>query len=95
MEVTRKQILMIVLVLGVGCALIYAGLVVGWGLTWIVGGAYFVILGTGAGLITMGQLLPERAGAILNSHRVSVLILCAVLGMMALTVVVSLLDRSK
>jgi hypothetical protein len=93
MEVSRLRILFIVLCLLVGSALLYVGTVGQTDMRLVVGGAYFVIVGIGAGLLTMGHLLPGRAGEILRDLRVTRLIFWAIVALMILLIGASLIRR--
>jgi len=93
MEVTRGHIVLIVLVLLVGSALMYMGTVGGSDLRLVVGGGFFVIMGMAAGLLTIGHLLPGRAGAILRNIRLIRLVFWATVGLMMLVIAGSLLAR--
>jgi len=93
MEVTRGHIVLIVLVLLVGSALMYMGTVGDLDLRLVVGGGFFVIMGMAAGLLTMGHMLPGRAGAILRSMRLIRLVFWGTVGLMMLVIGGSLLAR--
>ena len=58
-----------VLCLLLGSALLYMGTVGDSDLRLVVGGGFFVVMGIGAGLLTIGHLLPGRAGAVLRNIR--------------------------
>jgi hypothetical protein len=95
MKVTPAHILMPILCIMVGIALVCVGLFGGWGLVWAAGGGFFVTVGIGAGLLTLAWMLPGRAGIILQRPIVNVLILCAVVAMMALTVCVGMVSHVR
>ena len=95
MKITAVHILMPILCIVVGMVLVYVGLSRGWGLVWAVGGGFFVTVGVGAGLLTLAWMLPGRAGAILRRPIVSILILCAIVAMMALTVCTGIVSRGQ
>lgn len=95
MRITPAHVLMPVLCLAVGIALVYVGLSGGWGLVWAVGGGFFITVGVGAGVLTLAWVLPGPAGAMLRRPIVSIVILCAVVGMMALTVYIGIISRGR
>jgi hypothetical protein len=94
-RITPAHVLMPVLCLAVGMALVYVGLSGGWGLVWAAGGGFFITVGVGAGVLTLTWVLPGPAGAMLRRPIVSILILCAVVGMMALTVYIGIISRLR
>jgi hypothetical protein len=95
MEITPAHVLLPILCIVVGIVLIYVGLFGGWGLVWAVGGGFFITVGIGAGVLTLAWVLPGKAGTLLRHPIVSVAILCAVVGMMVLTVYVGILSRRQ
>ena len=88
MRITPAHFLMPILCLGVGIALIYFGLFRAWGPVWAAAEGFFITVGLGAGVLTLAWVLPGPAGALLRRPIVSIVILGAVVGMMALTVYV-------
>jgi hypothetical protein len=95
MKITPAHILMPILSLGVGIVLLYVGLFRAWGPVWAVAGGFFITVGLGAGVLTLAWVLPGPAGAILRRPIVSIVILCAVVGMMAMTVYVGIVSRGR
>ena len=90
MKITPARIILPVLCLVVGGVMIYAGLAAGWGLVWVLGGGFFIMVGLSAIVLTLAWRLPGRVGALLRHPIVSVLIVAAVLLMLVLTVAVGL-----
>ena len=95
MKITPTHILMMFLSIVVGVALIYAGLFVGWGLVWALGGTFFIAIGMGAGLLTLAWNISGRVGAILRHPLVSILILGIILTLMALTVYLGIVGGGR
>jgi hypothetical protein len=94
-KITLVHVLMPILCLVVGAVLVYVGLFRAWGLVWAVAGGFFITVGLGAGVLTLAWVLPGPAGAILRRPIVSIVILCAVVAMMALTVYVGIVSRGR
>jgi hypothetical protein len=95
MKITPAHVVMPILCLEAGIALIYVGLSRAWGPVWAVAGGFFITIALGAGVLTLAWILPGSAGAILRRPIVSIVILCAVAGMMALTVYVGIVGRGR
>ena len=88
MKITIGQVVLIVVVIMAGILLIFAGSKLGWGLTWILAGTFFITIGIAAILLTLAWVLPGPLGAFLRHPIVNVLILGAVVITMCATVIV-------
>jgi hypothetical protein len=74
-----------------GILLIFTGSKLGWGLTWVLAGVFFISIGVSAILISLAWIVPGPLGAILKHPVVSVLIIAEVLISMCATVVVGVI----
>ena len=90
MKITSSHIVLPIVCILVGTVLVYLGLCMGWGLVWVAGGGFFIVVGIGAGLLTSAWTLPGRVGAFLRRPFVGILILIAVILMMVITVYIGI-----
>jgi len=90
MKVTPAHIVMPLLIIAVGAFLVYASLWRGLDLVWAAGGLFFITLGLSAIVLTLAWVLPDPLRSILRHPVVSIILLLAVLGTMALVVVMGL-----
>jgi hypothetical protein len=88
MKTTIGKIALIAIAILAGSLLIYAGSVLGWGLTWILAGVFFITIGIAAGLLTLAWILPGPLGIFLRLPIVNIIILASVVITMVATVVV-------
>ncbi len=86
MKPRRGEILLPFVALAVGSALIYLGLGQGAGLAWAAGGAFFIVLGVSALLLSLASTAIGPAGTILRSKAVSILIILLLLILLVITV---------
>ena len=91
MKTRRGEIILPFVVLAVGAALIYLGLGVGAGLAWAAGGAFFIVLGVSALLLSLATTATGTLGSFLRSKAVSILIILGLLVLLVLTVVLGVL----
>ncbi len=92
MKISLGHIIMPFAAAGVGLALIYAGSGLGWGLAWSLAGGFFITLAVAAVLFSLGWVAPGPLGSFLRHPVVNMVIILAVLGMLAATVIAGVLQ---
>lgn len=66
MKISAGQLVLIAIAFLAGGLLIFAGSSLGWGVTWILAGIFFITIGVSAGLLTLAWVLPGPLGTILR-----------------------------